>query len=185
MKLKYRLLDHPFYQSWSSGKVTDEQLSRYASSYLDFIREIPNYWQKCILGLNASSEQAQIIINEECSHITLWEEFASKLPDSEDYPVMNDLLNAFRDMSPSELLGAIHSFEIQQPEVAKTKMNGLIKFYGFSFEEVKYFDAHLHEDEHIKFGSKLMSEFANIKEFQHGFEVGAELIYKSLDLFLN
>lgn len=185
MNLKYRLLDHPFYQDWSCGKVTTEQLSKYAVSYLDFIKEIPVYWQRIVLGLNAMNDEAFEVIVDEHSHISLWEEFASKLPPASAYPVMTDVLYAFASMSPSELLGAIHAFEIQQPEVANTKRAGLLEHYGFNSEEVKYFDEHLLEEEHIKFGSDLKNNSANSDEFNSGFEKGAELIYHSLDLFMN
>jgi pyrroloquinoline quinone (PQQ) biosynthesis protein C len=137
------------------------------------------------MGLNAMDDQALAVIVDEHSHIGLWEEFESKLPHTFNYPVMNDVLDAFASMSPSELLGAIHAFEIQQPEVAKTKRAGLLEHYGFNSEEVKYFDEHLLEEEHIKFGSYLKNNAANIEEFNSGFDKGAELIYHSLDLFLN
>jgi len=185
MYLKYRLLDHPFYQDWSCGKITKGQLSMYAASYLDFIKEIPNYWQKVIAGLDVSDSRTIEIIDDEKSHISLWQEFASKLPEAEDYPEMYELLNAFAKMTPSELLGAIHAFEIQQPEVAKTKREGLIEHYGFNSDEVKYFDEHLHEEEHIKFGTYLKNNHAVNEEFNRGFETGSELIYNSLNLFMN
>lgn len=184
MTLKYKLLDHPFYQDWSCGKITTEQLSKYAVSYHGFIKEIPNYWQKVVLGLNAMNDEAFDVIVDEHSHISLWEEFSSKLPKVTDYPVMNDVLDAFNSMTPSELLGAIHAFEIQQPEVAKTKKAGLLEYYGYSPEEVKYFDAHLDEQEHIIFGTLLMHTSADKNEFNQGFEKGSVLLYNSLDLFL-
>jgi pyrroloquinoline quinone (PQQ) biosynthesis protein C len=87
-------------------------------------------------------------------------------------------------MTPSELLGALHSFEIQQPEVAESKKDGLLKHYGFSEKDLKYFDEHMNEQDHISYGKYLKEEFADEEEFNKGFERGSELFFKNLNLFM-
>jgi pyrroloquinoline quinone (PQQ) biosynthesis protein C len=81
-------------------------------------------------------------------------------------------------------LGAIHSFEVQQPEVAQTKMEGLIKYYGFDNSELRYFREHLSEHEHVDYGISLLNEKAEKKEFEIGFRLGSEKFYHALDLFV-
>ena len=88
-------------------------------------------------------------------------------------------------MNPSELLGAIHSFEVQQPEVAKTKKEGLLNHYGFSEADTTYFDEHMNEAEHIEYGRKLANDFAVKSDFEKGFSRGSEIFYNALDRFLN
>lgn len=183
MELKYKLLDHPFYQAWTMGEVTPEQLSAYHKSYNEFITEMPKYWSK-IAEAFGQKEDAQYIIDEEAAHIDLWAKWQNKLPEVNSFPRMETVMNAFENMTPSELLGAVHAFEIQQPEVAKTKKEGLIKWYGFNENETTYFDEHMEEEDHIAFGSKLATNFANKEEFVRGFDKGAELVYNGLDLFL-
>jgi len=185
MELKYRLLDHPFYQAWSCGEITKEQLGRYHKSYAEFIELMPSLWAKAVKGLNADTQDAQAIIDDEESHIPLWDEWSEGLPKTESFPRMEIVINAFENMTVSELLGAIHAFEIQQPDVARTKKQGLIEHYGFDASVLRYFDEHMNEAEHIKFGKKLADEFANKDEFKAGFDKGAELIYNALDLYLN
>ena len=181
MQLNYKLLDHPFYQAWSCGTITLDQLSRYAKSYAEFIAQMPVYWQRIADGLGAD---ATTVVEEESAHIGLWDKWSARLPESAGFPRMTEVLDSFAGMTPSELLGAVHAFEIQQPGVARTKMDGLEKHYGFTADETTYFAEHLAEQEHIDFGTQLAATKANAEEFQRGFDAGAEKVYRSLDLFL-
>lgn len=183
MELKFKLLDHPFYQNWSRGEVTQLQLANYAYSYYQFIQQIPLFWLQVVIGLNAKNENTKQLILEELEHIILWEKFMGKLPRVNSLS-MNDVIESFKDMNDSELLGAIHSFEIQQPEVAKTKMEGLIKHYRFSPEETQYFQKHLSEENHIKIGKSIAENRANKEDFIKGFDKGAKIIFESLNRFL-
>lgn len=182
MQLKCKLLEHPFYQAWTMGEVTADQLSAYHKSYNEFIHEMPNYWSKIATAFN-QSEQAKDVIEDEAAHIDLWAKWEGKLPEVKSFPKMSDVLTGFANMTPSELLGAVHAFEIQQPEVAKTKKEGLLKWYGFNEKDTTYFDEHMEEEEHIQFGKTLYENFANKEEFQKGFEKGSELLYDGLSLF--
>lgn len=183
MKLQHKLSEHPFYQMWQKGEITNEQLSKYAYSYMEFIEKIPEYWQKSITGLNVNEKYSEELIKEENEHTELWKGFKSKF-NCNEFPDMRDVNNNFSKMNPSELLGAIHSFEIQQPEVAKTKKEGLLKYYGFNESVTKYFDEHLNEAEHIAFGKMLSEKYADKNDFEKGFNKGAEIVYNALDRFL-
>ncbi len=185
MKLKYRLLDHPFYQSWNEGKVSMEQLSKYAASYAEFIGRMPVYWKRISEAFDVENPDLLRIADEELEHIELWESWTSKIDMASEYPRMNQIFEAFDSMSPSELLGAVHAFEIQQPEVAETKKKGLIEHYGFSAPDLSYFDEHMHEEEHIKVGKACAEKHADPEQFKAGFASGSRMIYEGLDLFVN
>lgn len=185
MELKFRLLDHPFYQSWTKGEVTEEQLSKYHKSYSEFIELMPQYWHKINKAFNQNSAEAFAVVEDENSHIPLWADWSHKLPVTNDYPRMSELIDTMNKMTPSQLLGAIQAFETQQPEVAATKKAGLLEFYGFQENETKYFDEHMKEEEHINYGQKLKENYANQEEYQYGFDKGAELLYNGLSLFVN
>ncbi len=184
MELKFRLLEHPFYQAWTMGEVTTQQLSVYHKSYADFIEMMPKYWDKINKAFGSEGDLAEKIVNEEFEHIALWNKWSDKLPTSNEYPSMADIMDAMNTMSPSELLGAIQAFEIQQPEVAKTKKEGLLKWYGFNEAETTYFDEHMNEIEHIEYGNQIRNK-ANEAEYKAGFDKGAELFYNGLNKFLN
>ena len=86
-------------------------------------------------------------------------------------------------MNPSRLLGALQAYEVQQPDVAATKKEGLIRHYGFSASDLTYFDEHQKEEAHIAYGCRLAERFADTREVDEGFAEGAELVYRSLDCF--
>ncbi|MDC1067897.1 hypothetical protein OAQ99_01920 [Candidatus Kapabacteria bacterium] len=185
MELKYRLLDHPFYQAWTKGEITKEQLSKYHASYREFIKEMPNYWQKIIDGFEDNSTFGARVVSDEKEHIGLWEQWQSKLPTTDGFPSMDDINSELQQMNTSELLGAIQAFETQQPEVAITKKEGLKEHYGYEDAELIYFDDHMEEEAHIAFGKSLAKRYANDSDYKKGFEKGSELFYKGLDKFLN
>ena len=183
MDLKFRLLDHPFYQAWTAGEVTPEQLSNYHKSYAEFIELMPQYWEKISNAFAKDSELAKEVIADETGHIELWQKWFGRLPQTDSFPKMTEVINSMSNMTPSELLGAVQAFEMQQPEVAKTKKEGLILHYGFTEKETLYSDDHMVEEEHIQFGNYLRENFANKDEYQKGFDKGAELFYNGLNLF--
>ncbi|MBI5403840.1 MAG: hypothetical protein HY959_10610 [Ignavibacteriae bacterium] len=185
MNLKHKLLDHPFYQAWEKGEITKEQLSSYAASYNEFIKMIPEFWSAVISTFDSKSEEGKKIIGDETAHVNLWKKWSDTLPGSENFPSMDSEINAFAGMNPSELLGAIHAFEIQQPDVARTKKEGLMKHYGFNESDLIYFDEHMNEAEHIGYGDMLAKNFTDRNEFEKGFEKGSQIIYNSLDKFIN
>jgi pyrroloquinoline-quinone synthase len=185
MTLRKKLLDHPFYQAWTEGKITNEQLSVYADAYLGLIEKIPYFWEKSIKGLGVKNPVTDEVITDELSHIPMWKKWSEKLQMNGAKQNLDDLVSELDGMNASELFGAIHSFEVQQPEVAKTKKDGLIKFYGFDSSDLKYFDEHMNEEKHIKFGADIAKQYANQESFKEGFERGSELFYYGLDRFLN
>ncbi len=182
MNPNLQLLDHPFYQAWSHGTVTREQLARYARSYAEFIAEMPAYWSR--IGRSFGADTAKIVA-EETVHIELWEKWPAELPVPATYPRMTAVLEAFAAFTPSELLGAVQAFEVQQPGVARTKKDGLVAHYGVAEADTRYFDEHLNEQAHIDFGRRLAEAKAEPAEFQRGFQRGAELVYHALDPFLD
>src|SRR5690349_14859745 len=68
--LEYNLLNHPFYQAWSEGKLTCDQLSLYAKQYGSFIKLISEGWQ-CV--------REEAIAIEEQEHYELWQQFGNSL----------------------------------------------------------------------------------------------------------
>jgi pyrroloquinoline quinone (PQQ) biosynthesis protein C len=185
MELKHKLLEHPFYQAWMNGEISEVQLSKYSRSYMDFIERIPLYWQNILDGFGIKDTTGKEIVEEEKQHIALWKQWSSQLEKAEPFPMMTTVLNEFEKMNPSELLGALHAFEIQQPGVAVTKKEGLLQHYGFTTETTAYFDEHMNEQKHISYGEMLARNFADKNDFANGFERGSKLIYESLNLFLN
>jgi hypothetical protein len=166
------------------GEIPVERLAAYHSSYHEFISRVPLYWQRVVEAFEPGFPGEHHVVREERHHILLWEEWGRRLKPPTVVPRLKSLLDSLDAMTPSELLGALQAFEVQQPEVARTKKEGLMAHYGFRSEDLAYFDEHQKEEGHIAYGRSLAARYADSKEFDEGFARGAELVYRSLDSFV-
>ena len=51
---EFHLLSHPFYQAWTAGKLTQEQLQEYAVQYKPFVEAFPRF----VSALHSNCEDA-------------------------------------------------------------------------------------------------------------------------------
>ncbi|HEX2698203.1 MAG TPA: iron-containing redox enzyme family protein, partial [Anaerolineales bacterium] len=145
---KWNLLNHPFYQAWSAGTLPVEALQVYAREYGAFIETLPQGWRT----LN-DAETA----HEEKEHAEMWHAFSKSLnapSGSPDIEQSISLAQTARSLFalPATALGALYAFEVQQPATAKSKLDGLKKWYNIEQSGEKYFEAHSvnwHESEKI------------------------------------
>ncbi len=151
------LLNHPFYQAWSDGKLTREALTGYSKEYYQLVKAVPIFMTQLMDQVPSSLyDELDYHQQEEFSHISMWERFASGLGVSR-----NDLLNydglyktnhAISGMH--QLMGslesgaaAMYAFEKEIPKISQIKLEGLAEFYGLTNEDVtKYFKEHTEAD---------------------------------------
>ncbi len=158
------LLKHPFYQLWSQGRLSRENLREYAISYYPHVAAFPTY----VSGVHSGCEDAALrqellenLIEEERgseNHPALWRRFAAALgAKSSDLsaaprtPEVAEAIAEFRrathDGSVAEGLAALYAYESQIPEVSKTKREGLGAFYGIVDEDAtRFFSVHEEAD---------------------------------------
>jgi pyrroloquinoline-quinone synthase len=147
---KYDLLGHPFYQAWSAGTLPKDALASYAAEYGAFVQTVPAGWA-------AHGDVTTSI--EEVQHAVLWERFANALGTTS---ICEPKLDATRQLvddckelyqNPATALGGLYAFEAQQPNTAKSKLDGLVEHYSELPEDVRpYFAVHVddvHEREWI------------------------------------
>ena len=144
----WNLLESPFYQAWSAGTLPQAALRLYASEYGALISLMPSGWETL-----ADHE----IAREEREHLELWNDFAHGL-DTEvrqaSLPKVKNLVNTARRLfsAPTTALGALYAFESQQPATAKSKLEGLKRFYNLPQTVEPYFEIHSrneHESEKL------------------------------------
>ena len=151
------LLNHPFYQAWSDGKLTREALTGYSKEYYQLVKAVPIFMTQLMDHVPSNLyDELDFHQQEEFSHIGMWERFASGLGVSR-----NDLLNydglyktnhAISGMH--HLMGslesgaaAMYAFEKEIPKISQIKLEGLAEFYGLTSEDVtKYFKEHMEAD---------------------------------------
>ncbi len=162
------LLNHPFYQAWSDGKLTREALTGYSKEYYQLVKSIPIFMTQLMDHVPESIyDELGYHQQEEFTHISMWERFVSGLGISR-----NDLLNydglpktnrAVYEMhqlmtSLESGASAMYAFEKEIPKISQIKLQGLAEFYGLTSEDVtKYFKEHMEADiRHVASWKKLI-----------------------------
>src|SRR3989338_3233981 len=79
------LLKHPFYQKWSKGELTLNDLKIYAKEYFHLVERIPGVVASVAERAKTKNLKTQIEKNvtEEQEHVELWKRFAKSLGISE------------------------------------------------------------------------------------------------------
>ena len=172
------ILEHPFYQRWSAGELSAEELSCYAAEYRQAVVALAEASE--LAAAKAPMEQARALrahASEEASHIALWEEFARATGAGEGTggPVLAETEACARAWTQGddllEHLAVLYAIEASQPEVARTKLDGLTAHYGFAAEgpAVEYFTTHqLRDVEHARAAGEMIVELMSAVEDPEG-----------------
>jgi pyrroloquinoline-quinone synthase len=169
---KQSILKHPFYQLWNEGKLTTEALRVYAQQYYHFVDEFPHLLERMLENCEDSAVRSMIEENlaEERKHPALWLAFAESLGltqedviSSETLPETERSLQTFRSLMNGSTLRAAASlltYEAQVPEVAKKKMEGLMRFYNINTPEaLEFFRVHMTADlDHVKVWKQILHD---------------------------
>src|SRR4051795_10263790 len=73
---RWNVLRHPFYEQWTAGALTTEQLARYSGQYRHAVEAIATLSETAADGASDSPELREHAV-EEREHVTLWDEFVS------------------------------------------------------------------------------------------------------------
>lgn len=163
---RYDLLQHPFYQAWSKGELTRDELREYASEYWHHVSAFPTYLSALHTRLEDAPLRRTVLENladEEGlpagrAHSDLWMDFATGMgADAADVhkravqPETMALIGHFRttmQTSPAAALAALYTYESRVPAIARTKAEGLKQHYGADAATARYFTLHQTADVH-------------------------------------
>ena len=183
---KYDLLNHPFYQAWSAGELTTQDLKFYGEQYYQQVSNFPTYLTSLHSRLPEGAMRRDVLANayEEdsgpCPHSELWLRFvdgmggtrrglylenAGEGPDiarKTPIPEVNDLVNTFRTLAQqapiASAFGAFFAYESQVPRIASEKLKGLKQHYGADDRTCSYFALHQKADvQHSNVWRKIIS----------------------------
>jgi pyrroloquinoline-quinone synthase len=171
---KYDLLCHPFYQAWSKGELTREELAAYAEQYLPHVAAFPTYLSGLHSQLPDSDLRRQVLENlmdeegigspDGRPHSDLWRDFANGMGANGAPAVkeVTELISTFRTLTAQDTLSALaafYAYESQVPRVAAEKERGLRDLYGADAKTCRYFTLHKTADvHHASVWSKLIEE---------------------------
>jgi pyrroloquinoline-quinone synthase len=165
------VLEHPFYQRWSAGGLSAEELAVYAAEY-----------RRAVVALARASELAaekagpaheaelREHAQEEIAHVELWDQFAR----AAGAPPAASSAGAGASAGTEECvtawtagedllehLAVLYAIEAGQPEISRTKIDGLTSHYGYTAEgpAAEYFRLHEQRDrEHAHGAAELIAE---------------------------
>jgi pyrroloquinoline-quinone synthase len=157
---RYDLLQHPFYQAWSQGELTRDELREYASEYWHHVSAFPTYLSALHAHLDDAPLRRTVLENladEEGlpagrPHSDLWMDFATGMGansadvrDRKLQPETASLIAHFRgamQASTASALTSLYTYESRVPVIAHTKAEGLKQYYGADKATARYFTLH-------------------------------------------
>lgn len=146
-----RVLEHPFYVRWSAGELTQPELALYAGEYRHAVAALAETSAKAAAAApGRMRDEFQHHAEEEAAHVGLWSRFAEAAgadPDARERPLSETqtCVSAWTSGSDfAEHLAVLYVLEAGQPEIARTKLDGLTAHYGFSADSraTEYFRLH-------------------------------------------
>jgi len=169
----YSLLKHPFYQQWSAGTLSKDALCGYVKEYFHLVKAVPGMVEK--IYQTCPTLELKMNLEEEKTHIGLWENFAEGLGVSKkelhEYTPSDNTIEAVNRMTslmsdPIEGSAAMFAYESDIPKISRSKIDGLKQFYGVSdFSTLEYFTEHEVADvEHVKVWKAMMANFSANQE---------------------
>jgi pyrroloquinoline-quinone synthase len=162
----YDLLKHPYYQAWSKGELTREDLREYASEYWHHVSAFPAYLSSLHSHLPDGKLRRLVLENladeegleDGRPHSDMWMDFARGMGAEEQEvrarkigPEMRALLEHYctaMHHSPAAALAALYAYESRVPGIAKTKADGLAHHYHADAATRRYFTVHMMADVH-------------------------------------
>ena len=160
----HAMLQHPFYQLWSEGKLSQATLGEYAKQYYAQVQAFPTYVSAVHSHCDDLPTRQMLLENlleEEQgpeNHPELWLRFAEGLGITREAVKTAQLLPQttasvceFKRLTQDEDyrvgLAALYAYESQIPAVARTKREGLKEFYNLDdARAVSFFTVHEYAD---------------------------------------
>ncbi len=163
---RWDVLRHPFYQRWSAGELTADELSRYSGQYRHAVEAIATMSDTVADALPEHDELRRHAA-EERGHVRLWDGFVEAAAGDASDPATPETSACVAAWTAGddelETLARLYAIESGQPAVSRTKREGLVERYGFGDGAgTAYFRIHEHRDvEHADEARELIAKLAS------------------------
>lgn len=189
------VLEHPFYQRWSAGTLTERELDVYAGQYRHAVVALAEASSRAAAKAASGASSAEYAAGlerhaaEEAAHVALWDEFAQAVGSVADRGE-DSAFDATQQCADAwiagddllEHLAVLYAIEASQPEISKTKLEGLVQRYGYSEEgpATEYFRLHATLDvEHARQARELIERLMSADETQAQSELADRLVERA------
>lgn len=158
------LLKHNFYHAWSQGALTLDDLRYYAGQYYSLESFFPRLISR-IHSMLAKPEDREPLLENlndeeggERNHRKLWLDFAEGIGLTREqamqaqlHPLTNECISSLMQLAsnPNPVVGlaALYAYESQLPEISKSKIDGLKRFYNIADPAaLRFFEVHQEMD---------------------------------------
>jgi pyrroloquinoline quinone (PQQ) biosynthesis protein C len=148
------LLTHPFYRRWEAGTLQPGELAAYAEQYRHVERELPVTLAAIVSALPKGRARDLVRANlaDELGrpepHTKLFESFAKAVGAAKDAPAtpstaaMLALIRTAAATDPAAALAMVAAYEVQAPDIATSKAEGLRRHYGIGERGTRFWDVH-------------------------------------------
>jgi pyrroloquinoline quinone (PQQ) biosynthesis protein C len=155
-----RLLNHPFYRRWEAGTLALDELADYAGQYRHFEAVLPDALEQITERIEEPTARGLVQANLDderavpVPHLDLFDDFARSVGaelDAPAAPATAALVVMYRrvaERAPVEAMAALAAYEVQAPEIAASKAQGLRVRYGLDEAGTRFWDVHAGIDEH-------------------------------------
>jgi pyrroloquinoline-quinone synthase len=163
---RWNVLRHPFYERWTAGELTGEELARYSGQYRHAVEAIATLSETAADAASDHPELREHAV-EERDHVVLWDGFVDAADGLADAPATAETSECVRAWSEDgDLLASLvtlYAIEAAQPEISRIKREGLLSSYGFQDADgTEYFRVHERRDaEHATQARELLAELAD------------------------
>lgn len=177
------VLEHPFYQRWSAGELSADELALYAGEYRAAVVALAEAsWLAAEKAAPVHASGLRRHAEEEAAHVALWDQFAqatraraAAVATAEPAAGGERVESAIASLTETdtcakswtagdqllEHLAVLYAIEASQPEISETKLEGLSEHYGYKPEgpAVEYFTLHARLDrEHARQARELIGD---------------------------
>jgi pyrroloquinoline-quinone synthase len=159
----FDLLAHPFYQEWSAGRLSREQLRAYATEYFHYVSAFPTFLSALHCRLDDGGLRRAVLRNlaeeevEGQAHADMWLDFADGLglcrdevrasrPSAPIRRLIERFSRSARQDSPGEVLAVIYAHESQVPRLSGERARALLSHYGADARTCGFFVLHTYAD---------------------------------------
>jgi pyrroloquinoline-quinone synthase len=161
---QHNVLDHQFYVRWSAGELSHEELADYSGQYRHAVVALAQASANAAAAA-AGDERTELVAHaaEEAAHVELWDRFVDAVGGERDAAPLPETVAcavAWSGREDRELLPtlvALYAIEAAQPQISRTKREGLAAHYAVDGPAAAYFELHERVDvAHASAGRRLI-----------------------------
>jgi pyrroloquinoline-quinone synthase len=134
-RARWNVLEHPFYQRWSAGELSREELAEYSGQYRHATAAIARL-SAAVIESAPEQERAELRLHaaDEEAHIALWDGFVEAVGGDVAAVPSLETRECVETWTASDgrlaQLARLYAIESGQPAISRTKREGLAAHYG-------------------------------------------------------